>query len=86
MPLLPRLTEEELALLPHEDRGHDLLGVHWGLTSAATVFLLLRLYCKFFIKRNLWWDDWILIASWVGAVPLPQLHQLTPVSAAMLTR
>ncbi|KAH6838547.1 hypothetical protein B0I37DRAFT_387145 [Chaetomium sp. MPI-CAGE-AT-0009] len=64
MPLAQRFTEEELALLPHEDRGGDLLGVHWGLTAAATVFLLLRLYCKFFIKRNLWWDDWILIASW----------------------
>lgn len=33
----------------------------------ASVFLALRIYCKFLARgrRGLWWDDWILVAAWV---------------------
>jgi len=32
---------------------------------AASIFLGLRLRCKYVGKRSLWWDDWTLIAAWV---------------------
>lgn len=58
-------TPEELASLPHDDRGPAILVTHWLLTGLAGVFLGLRLYCKSITKRKLWWDDWILISSMV---------------------
>ncbi len=39
--------------------------VVWVLTAAATVFLALRIYCKAKIARGMWWDDYVLIVSWV---------------------
>jgi len=56
------------AKLPHDDRGPELLGVSWGLTGLATLFLTLRLYCKYSSRRRLWWDDYILIAAWVTII------------------
>lgn len=43
----------------------------WTLFLAATAFLGLRLWCKIDRKHGLWWDDYILIASWVSDGPLP---------------
>lgn len=37
----------------------------WCLVALATIFLSLRVYCKFRRHRGLWWDDHVLIASWV---------------------
>ncbi|KAJ4393055.1 hypothetical protein N0V93_002262 [Gnomoniopsis smithogilvyi] len=37
----------------------------WTLFFTATMFLGLRLWCKIDRKHGLWWDDYILIASWV---------------------
>ncbi|KAH6640141.1 putative integral membrane protein [Chaetomium tenue] len=54
--------------LIHEDLGPQLNTVFWLLTSLATFFLALRLYCKFLRGRSLWWDDHFLIASWVSLV------------------
>jgi hypothetical protein len=77
----PGLTPEQLAQLPHDDRGPAMLAAHWGLTALATVFLALRVYCKRITGLSLWWDDWILIAAWVGVpLPLPTLFS-TPLSS-----
>lgn len=38
----------------------------WCLFAFATIFLGLRVYCKFRRNRGLWWDDYVLIASWVS--------------------
>ncbi|KAK4153813.1 hypothetical protein C8A00DRAFT_43316 [Chaetomidium leptoderma] len=54
--------------LTHEDLGPQLNLVFWLLTGLATVFLILRLYCKFHRSRSLWWDDHFLIAAWVSLV------------------
>lgn len=43
----------------------------WTLCLTATTFLALRLWCKIDRKHGLWWDDYILIASWVSDKPLP---------------
>ena len=37
----------------------------WSLFSATTVFLAARLWCKSTRRHGLWWDDHILIFSWV---------------------
>ncbi len=50
---------------PVQDRGMETVTVVWVLTAAATVFLALRIYCKAKIARGMWWDDYVLIVSWV---------------------
>ncbi|KAH6847225.1 hypothetical protein B0I37DRAFT_308884 [Chaetomium sp. MPI-CAGE-AT-0009] len=42
--------------------------VIWFLTALSSAFLALRVYCKFLRHRGLWWDDYLLIASWVALV------------------
>lgn len=39
----------------------------WFLFAGATVFLALRLYFKLTRRHQLWWDDGILLLSWVSA-------------------
>ena len=48
------------------DHGPLIVGVTWGLTALSGAFLGLRLYAKLSRKQGLWWDDHILIFSWVG--------------------
>lgn len=37
----------------------------WTLFAATTVFLAARLWCKITRRHGLWWDDHILIFSWL---------------------
>ncbi|KAH7370112.1 hypothetical protein BKA65DRAFT_386693 [Rhexocercosporidium sp. MPI-PUGE-AT-0058] len=37
----------------------------WSLFAGATVFLGLRLYCKLSRRTGLWYDDYVLVLSWV---------------------
>lgn len=39
-------------------------GSVWTLLGVATIFLVLRLYCRVVRSKQLWWDDYILVASW----------------------
>ncbi|KAK0623837.1 hypothetical protein B0T14DRAFT_425921 [Immersiella caudata] len=59
------LTPAQLAALPHDDAGPHLVRTIWILIGISLVFLLLRLYAKFFRHRGLWWDDYILIGAWL---------------------
>ncbi|KAH7024236.1 hypothetical protein EDB80DRAFT_560096 [Ilyonectria destructans] len=52
--------------LPHDDAGPTILAVLWVLASVSALFLALRVYCKFKTHRGLWWDDHILLGSWVA--------------------
>ena len=36
------------------------------VSVAATIAITLRLLCRRRAKAYLWWDDWIVIAAWVG--------------------
>lgn len=69
LPGLPQgvspLTPAQLALLPHDDAGPHLVRTIWVLIGISLLFLLLRLYAKFFRHRGLWWDDHILIGAWL---------------------
>lgn len=48
-----------------DDLGPYLNRVIWPLASLSGIFLALRVYCKLWRRRLLWWDDYVLIASWV---------------------
>lgn len=42
--------------------------VNWGIWTlfvGATAFLALRVWSKMHRRHGLWWDDHILVASWV---------------------
>ncbi|KFA54322.1 hypothetical protein S40293_04839 [Stachybotrys chartarum IBT 40293] len=47
------------------DNGPTVNIAVWCLFGLATIFLSLRLFCKFRRHRGLWWDDYLLISSWV---------------------
>ena len=59
-------TPEQLATFPHDHAGPRLLAAMWPLLALAALFLGLRLYCKISRHNRLWWDDYLLIASWVS--------------------
>lgn len=48
-----------------EGQGHRIVVSVSVLAALSTVFLALRLYCKLARHRRLWWDDHVLIISWV---------------------
>jgi hypothetical protein len=54
-----------LATGPIPNQGPQTVAAVWALASLATVFLAMRLYCKIWRSRGLWWDDVVLILSWV---------------------
>ncbi|KAL2194023.1 hypothetical protein P885DRAFT_43908 [Corynascus similis CBS 632.67] len=55
------------ALPPSTDFGPQINFTIWLLTALSSAFLALRVYCKFKRHRGLWWDDYLLIGSWVSS-------------------
>lgn len=53
------------AKLDNGDNGPVVLGVTWFLFALSGGFLGLRLYAKLSRHQRLWWDDYILVLSWV---------------------
>jgi len=54
------------SLLPHNTAGPQANAVAWSLLAISAAFLAFRVFCKHVGQRGgLWWDDWILVASWV---------------------
>lgn len=62
-----------------ENAGPDLQAtILWSLgllLLLATFFLALRMYCKFLRDRAYSFDDWLLVASWVGFPRGPHSQQ-----------
>ena len=54
-----------------EDKGKTLLIVEWVLVVVSAAFLSLRVFAKISRGRRMWYDDHILIASWVGSRTAP---------------
>lgn len=48
------------------DIGVNINGVDWSLTAVSGLILGIRLYVKLARRRGLWWDDYLLLASWVS--------------------
>lgn len=59
------LSPAVLQRINKENYGPQINFTIWLLTALSAMFLALRVYCKFLRHRGLWWDDYILIASWV---------------------
>ncbi|KAK4148684.1 hypothetical protein C8A00DRAFT_47524 [Chaetomidium leptoderma] len=55
-------------LPPSTDFGPQINFTLWLLTALSSAFLALRVYCKFLRHRGLWWDDYLLIGSWLALV------------------
>ncbi|KAK0716611.1 hypothetical protein B0T21DRAFT_64537 [Apiosordaria backusii] len=53
---------------PIVDYGGQINFTIWLLTALSAAFLALRVYSKFLRHRGLWWDDHVLIASWIAQV------------------
>lgn len=64
-PIPPPMTPEQIAALPHDNLGPHLTAVIWALILLAAAFLGTRIYCKSRFNGTIWWDDGILIASFV---------------------
>ncbi|KAK6084336.1 integral membrane protein [Seiridium cupressi] len=65
--LAPMISSGQVAnpSLPHDNFGPKVNVCVWGLSSMAAAWLILRVYYKFLRQKRLWWDDYILIASWL---------------------
>lgn len=48
-----------------DSRGGRLVASCWSLAAASGFLLFLRVYCKLWRGRGLWWDDHLLIIAWV---------------------
>lgn len=66
----------------HKSRVFEVNFSCWFLTALAALFLGLRIYCKKYRGRGLWWDDYVLVISWVchvvfhSFVKIPLSHLL----------
>lgn len=43
----------------------EILGLVWTMTAVAAAFLGLRVMVKLRSRKGLWWDDHLLVASWL---------------------
>jgi hypothetical protein len=46
--------------------GRIIIAETAALIVLSALFLGLRLYCKVIRRRGFWWDDHVLVASWVS--------------------
>ena len=66
---------------PDGDVNRDavLIGVSWALVSLAMIFVGLRIYCRVVLTRNMWWDDWAIIATLVR-LSYPSEHKIIQIA------
>lgn len=70
---LAHLTMEVEALPGgHEqNRAALLLGIVWTECALSFVFVLCRFHCRKNITRNIWWDDWFILITFVSnSIPM----------------
>ena len=46
----------------------------WSLWTGATAFLAARIYTKLKRRHGLWYDDYVLLFSWVSTDPSATRH------------
>jgi len=64
-----------------DDLSQNINAAIWALTGVSGVLLLLRLWGKWLKHRGLWWDDHLLIVSWVSS----GVQRTKPCSLPVLT-
>lgn len=55
------------------DYGPILNGVMWLQVMISSVFIVLRIYTRYYIIRSLGWDDYMMVINLVREA-LPNLH------------
>ncbi|KAM7201342.1 hypothetical protein V8F33_003442 [Rhypophila sp. PSN 637] len=48
--------------------GSAIVGINVLYMVLVTVFTCLRMYTRFSVHKNLWWDDWTTVISWAGTL------------------
>ncbi|RKU42915.1 hypothetical protein DL546_002653 [Coniochaeta pulveracea] len=63
-------TDSQAASMPvsDSDPAPVVISAMWSMLAVSTVFLVLRVYCRAFRVRAMWWDDYLLIAGWIFIV------------------
>lgn len=61
----------------HTDFGWQLNAVNWPLVFLSGLFLGARIFLKTSQRRGLWWDDYILVLSWVTLPSSPKYSIVT---------
>ena len=54
------------ALPVNVDHGPGILAVSWIECALGTIFVVLRMYCRGRITRNVSWDDWTMCFTFVS--------------------
>jgi hypothetical protein len=49
------------------DPAPVVISAMWSMVAVSTVFLALRVYCRAFRVRAMWWDDYLLIGGWASS-------------------
>lgn len=62
--ILPRLHEDSAHRYVNPEK--ELNAGLWSLFAGATAFLVLRIWTKITRRHGVWWDDHILLLSWVS--------------------
>ncbi|GAP91807.1 putative integral membrane protein [Rosellinia necatrix] len=52
----------------------EIIGIVALYITISTIFTVARLYVRFFIHQQLWWDDWTMFFAWLGTVSLCTLQ------------
>ncbi len=60
-----------------EDYGPQLLYTIWFLTGLSGVFLGLRIFCKLWRHRSVWWDDYVLAAAFIALAASSSLQSVS---------
>ena len=71
LPLRVRVDTPPVIGDASENRGPRLLATTWTLTAFAAIFLGLRIASKLWRRKALWWDDYVLVVSWVSLLRSP---------------
>lgn len=52
--------------LPDHNRGPGILAVCCSLVAVSSIFVAMRFYVRVRMTKNVAWDDWTVLASWVS--------------------
>jgi hypothetical protein len=50
---------------PDHNRGPEILAVCCSLVAVSSIFVAMRFYVRIRMTKNVAWDDWTVLASWV---------------------
>ncbi|KAI0204017.1 hypothetical protein F4808DRAFT_414507 [Astrocystis sublimbata] len=52
----------------------EFIGVTTLFITICTIFTVSRVYVRYFIHQQIWWDDWAMFVAWLGTIALCALQ------------